>query len=167
MIAIMGFLDRLRGDAGRQARTTDALTLHAGGMLAVVGESHRQDALAQVARIATGPEPYLEELKGRARSTARREAVWFRAALMREPENPYDENAIAVHAAGVGLVGYLDRETALDYAPVFEELERQGFSVGSCPAVLTGGGPDKSWGVVLCLSSPDAVLGDLTAPNRD
>jgi hypothetical protein len=142
----------------------DALTLHAGGMLSVVGESHRQDALDRVAGDATGPEPYLEELKGRARALTREpDRLWFRAALLREPTNEYDPNAIAVHAAGVGLVGYLDRETALDFAPVFEELARQGYSVGACPAMLVGGTSGKSWGVVLCLSSPEAVLGDLRA----
>jgi hypothetical protein len=98
---------------------------------------------------------------------ARREGRWFRAALLREPDNPYDKNAIAVHGTGVGLIGYLDRQTALDYAPVFEELARQGYSVGACPAVLTGGGEGKSWGVVLCLSAPDAVIGDLQASPRD
>jgi hypothetical protein len=68
-----------------------------------------------------------------------------------------------VHATGVGLVGYLDRETAIEYAPVVAELARRGYAVGACPAVLTGGGDGLSWGVSLCLSSPDAVLGDLRA----
>jgi hypothetical protein len=141
----MGFLKRLREGSGKRPQTTSALTLHAAGRVSVVGESRRQDALERVARDATGPEPYLEELKGRAKSQARaNDRRWFRAALLREPENPYDENAIAVHATGVGLVGYLDRQTALDYAPVFEELARQGYSVGACPAFLTGGGEGKS-----------------------
>lgn len=136
----------------------DALTLHAGGTLSVVGESYRQDALEEVARTATGPEPYDAELKGRARAVAREKGrLWFQAALLREPDNAWDENAIAVHASGVGLVGYLDRETAIDYAPVFEELARQGCAVGACPAVLTGGGEKAFWGVVLCLSSPEAI----------
>ena len=168
MIEPMGFLKRLRGDSGEESRTTNALVLHASGVVSVVGESHRQDALARVAREATGPEPYLADLKGRARAVAREEGrLWFLAALLREPDNPYDANAIAVHATGVGLIGYLDRETALDYASVFDELARQGCSVGACPAVLTGGGPSKSWGVVLCLSSPDAVISDLRSPPRD
>ena len=94
----MGFFGRFRGDSGQQSRTMDALALHAAGMVSVVGESHRQPALGQVARNTTGPEPYLEELKGRARGMARREKLWFRAALLREPENPFDKNAIAVHA---------------------------------------------------------------------
>jgi hypothetical protein len=160
----MGLLSRFRGNSGTVSRKMDALTLHAGGKVSVVGESHRQEALAQVARNATGPEPYLEELKGRARSLTREpNHFWFQAALIREPDNEYDKNAIAVHATGVGLVGYLDRQSALDYAPVFEELARQGYAVGACPAMLVGGGEGMSWGVVLCLSSPEAVLGDLQA----
>jgi len=155
---------RRRSGQGEQSQKTSALTLHAGGTLSVVGESYRQDALVRVASDATGPKPYLEELKGRARSLAREpDRLWFRAALFHEATNEYDPNAIAVHAVGVGLVGYLDRETALDFAPVFEELAQQGYSVGACPAMLVGGSGGKSWGVVLCLSSPEAVLGDLRA----
>jgi hypothetical protein len=144
----------------------DALTLHAGAMVSVVGESYRQQTLSQVARNATGPEPYLEDLKGRAMAQARKarqDRVWFQAALLREPNNQYDPNAIAVHATGVGLIGYLDRQAALDYRPVFDELARQGYAVGACPAYLTGGGDARSWGAVLCLSSPEAVVGDLRA----
>ena len=65
-------------------------------------------------------------------------------------------------ASGSGLVGYLDREAAVSYAAVFEELERQGVVVGACPAYLIGG-DDVSLGVILCLSSPEAVVGDLRA----
>ena len=160
----MGFLNRLLGAGKTHSQTTDALTLHAGGTLAVVGESYRQDTLERVARTATGPEPYLAELKGRTRSYTRKpDRVWFRAALIREPTNPHDTNAIAVHATGVGLVGYLDRRTALDYRPVFEELERLGYTVGAWPAMLTGGRDGLSWGVTLCVSSAEAVVGDLRA----
>jgi hypothetical protein len=161
----MGFLKRPRGGSGERLQAMDALALHAGGMLSVVGESRRQNALARVARNATGRSrisPNSRAALGVRRG--RRGGLWFRAALLREPDNPYDESAIAVHATGVGLIGYLDRETALDYAPVFEELARQGCSVGACPAMLIGGGEDKSWGAVLCLSSPDAVIGDLRSP---
>lgn len=147
----------------------DALTLYAGGTRAIVGESHYQDTLAKVARIATSVESYLPELKGRARGVATRQPDrrWFRAVLFREPHNPYDSQAVAVHAAGVGLVGYLDRDAAREYAPVFDELERQGYSVGACPAMLTGGGPGKSWGVVLCVSAADTVLSDLRSPTHE
>lgn len=160
----MGFLDRFRSPK-QASMTMTALTLHAGGTLSVVGESYRQDVLAKVAANATDVTPYMQDLKGKARgiATKDRERRWFRAALFREPTNPHDPNAIAVHADGYGLVGYLDRETALDYAPVFEELQRRGVKIGSCPTMLTGGGAGMSWGVVLCMSSPEAVLSDLHA----
>ena len=137
-----------------------------GGTLAVVGESHRQETLAKVARIASTADPFLPDLKGMARGVARRETEprWFRAALLREPDNQYDPHAVAVHAAGVGHVGYLDRDAAQDYGPVFEELARQGYAAGTCPAFLTGGDRGKSWGVVFCVSLPDVVLGDLRSP---
>ena len=120
----------------------DALGLYAGGTLQIVGESHYQKALTDVSRIATNAEPYLPELKGRARSRAQvdKDRLWFRAALFRQPDNPYDPDAIAVHADGVGLIGYLDRDAAREYGPVFEELDRKGYKIGACPAMLTGGG---------------------------
>jgi HIRAN domain len=142
----------------------DAMTLHAGGTVSVVGDSYRQGTLERLSRSATGPEPYLEELKGRACSYSHKpDRLWFRAALMREPTNEHDPNAVAVHATGIGLVGYLDRQSALDYAPVFEALARHGVSAGACPAMLTGGERGMSWGLILCLSSPEAVVGDLRA----
>ncbi len=94
----------------------------------VVGESYRQPTLEHIALFATTTaEPHLADLKGKARSLARKnEKRWFQPILLREFDNPYDTNAVAVHAAGYGLVGYLDRQTAIDYAPVFAELDRQG-----------------------------------------
>jgi len=160
----VSFLDRIRGKRD-VPRKVDALTLHAGGTLSVVGESYRQDVLARVAADARDARPFLPDLKGKARGIAHKETdrKWFRAALFREPSNPHDPNAVAVHAAGYGLIGYLDREAAIDYAPVFVELERHGVKIGACPAMLTGGGQGRSWGVVLCISSPEAVLSDLRA----
>jgi hypothetical protein len=84
---------------------------------------------------------------------------WFRAALIPEPGNEYDLNAIAVYADAVGMVGYLSRDDAIDYQPVFAALKEQGCTVGACPAYLVGGEPGKpSYGAVLCLSGPDRVL---------
>lgn len=142
----------------------DATKLHAAGTVQIVGESYRQDTLARVAASATDETPYEADLKGAARGLMRNhKRRWFQAALFREPGNPHDPNAIAVHAAGFGLVGYLDRQAAIDYRPVFEELERQGVKIGACPGALTGGGNGASWGVILALSSPEAVIGDLRA----
>jgi hypothetical protein len=158
----MGLLDRLRSKTDTPSTTMEAMTLHAAGTVDVVGESYRQGTLERLSRSATNAEPYLDELKGRARSLARKpDRLWFRAALIREPTNEHDPNAVAVHGTGVGLIGYLDRQTALDYAPVFDELAKHGVAVGACPAMLTGGERGMSWGVVLCLSSPEAVISDM------
>lgn len=144
----------------------EAMTLLAGDIVQVVGESYRQDALLRVATRCTGCGPYLDELSGYARSRAEEdlEGRWFRAALLREPDNPVDANAIAVHAVGVGHIGYLSREDAIAYSPIFSALERHGTTVGTCPAFLIGGTAGKEhYGVLLCLSSPRDVVRDLDA----
>lgn len=157
----MGFLNKLR-PSRNASRSETAIALLAADTLHVVGESFRQDALHKVAAIATDPSPYRDELTGKARHIAENDSKqrWFRAALFRD-YNEHDHNSVCVHAAGVGLIGYLDRDTAIDYAGVFAELERQGVKVGACPAYLIGGGSGKSWGVVLALSPPDKVIADL------
>lgn len=81
---------------------------------------------------------------------------------MREPDNPHDPDAIAVHAQGGGLLGYLKREDARRYAQVFQPLEKRGCEAATCPAMLMGGGA-KSYGVVLAISAPGYVLNALTA----
>ena len=85
-----------------------AVALHAAGIVEVVGESYRQDVLQQVAAQATTAEAFLDELSGYARERAEDapEGRWFRAELVREPSNPADPRAVAVHAAGVGQIGY-------------------------------------------------------------
>ena len=79
-----------------------------------------------------------------------------------ERDNEFDENAIAVHADGVGHVGYLSRDDAIEYQPVFAALDALGASVAACPAFLTGAPEMTTWGVKLCLSEPDRILRDLT-----
>jgi single-stranded-DNA-specific exonuclease len=56
-------------------------------------------------------------------------------ALVREPENPHDSNAIAVRFGRLHL-GYVRREIASRLTPNFDAGERYGASVGS----ITGGG---------------------------
>jgi hypothetical protein len=151
-----------------QAGRLSASTLHAGGLVAVVGESHRQEALQAVAKTTTDATSFLEDLCDFALEVAQDEPErrWFRAVLIREPENPYDSNAIAVYAEVGKQVGYLSREHASDYHEVFESLAKRGYQAGSCPAMLMGGGGRKSYGVVLALSSPGHVMGDLHADER-
>ncbi len=159
----MGLLNRLFA-RGATSRRADAITLHAGQLLAVVGESHRQDALRRVASRTTDCRPYLADLTGRARKIAESEPDrrWFRAVLIPEPTNKYDRNAIAVHVDGVGLIGYLSRDDAVDYHPVFAALRARGVGAGTCPAMLVGGDRGRpSYGAVLCLSSATTILDDL------
>jgi len=76
-----------RRNEGAQSRAAEALTLHAAGTVEVVGESFRQDTLERLARIATGPEPYLEDLKGRARSRTRNpKLLWFQGGAAARAE---------------------------------------------------------------------------------
>jgi hypothetical protein len=157
----MGLLDRLRGRT--TPRQTTAITVHAGDLVEVVGESYRQGALQRVAAITTDGVPFLDELSGRPRKIAEEEdRRWFRAVLFCELGNEHDPNAIAVHADGVGHIGYLSRDDAVDYQPVFAALAGRGYCVASCPAFLIGGEPGKpTYGALLCLSSPDRVIQDL------
>jgi hypothetical protein len=115
------------------------------GFVAVVGESHCQDALRATREVCDG------EFEGRPA---------FTAALVPEPGNPYDENAIAVWGPR-GRLGYLSRESALEYRDVFDEIRRRGEDGGACAAHLTGGQGGKSYGVVLRVSYPDDCLTSL------
>jgi hypothetical protein len=143
------------------------MTLHASEIVEVVGESYRQEALARVASGCTDRSPYLGELTGYARARAKEDedGRWFRALLLREPDNPVDRDAVAVFADGVGHIGYLSSEDAVEYGPVFDALGRRGRTVGACPAILIGGGPGKpNYGALLCLSAPQRVIQDLDSP---
>jgi hypothetical protein len=148
-----------------KSQTATALTLHAGALVHVVGESYRQEVLRSVATRTTDSSPFLVDVTGDPRRIAETELDkrWFRAVLVPEPSNEYDRNAVAVHAEGVGQIGYLSREDALEYRPVIAALRNKG-ALGTCPAFLIGGTAGKpSYGAILCLSDPEQVLADLRA----
>jgi hypothetical protein len=42
-------------------------------------------------------------------------------SLVREPDNPYDPNAIRVALAGIVFLGYVPREVAKELAPLMDE----------------------------------------------
>lgn len=155
----MGFLAQLFGR--KPSRIADARILHASQLVHVVGESFRQEAIHRIS--GTGSGPYLSELSGRALKIGEKDSNkrWFRAVLFCERDNEYDENAIAVHADGVGHVGYLSRDDATEYQPVFSALEALGASVAACPAFVTGAPEMPMSGVELCLSTPERVIRDL------
>jgi hypothetical protein len=164
----VGLFDRLLGRRLKPA-ATDALLVRGTMLLRVVGESYRQDALRAVARIATDATPYLDELDDYALEIAETEPRrWFRAALVREPDNPVDAGAVAVHASGIGLVGYLSREDAARYRRCFESAAKSGHPALACAAMLTGGESAKrSHGVVLTFSAPGHILRDLVGEEDD
>jgi hypothetical protein len=102
----------------------------------IVGESHYQGRLRNICT------------SGRS----------FTAMLMLEPTNAVDPNAIRVVQEGADTIGYLSKEDAVYYAPVFELLA-QHKRVGTCRAKLTGGTVEKrSFGVLLDLRELDELL---------
>ena len=108
--------------------------------MSVVGESHYQSALSQMRRRC------VPGAEGRPS---------FPVTLVREPDNPYDEHAVAVMSA-VGCVGYLPRENALRYGPTLQALQRDGYAGASCRALLNGGKRDRpSFGATLCVAYPE------------
>jgi hypothetical protein len=63
--------------------------------------------------------------------------------LVREPDNPYDSNAVAIHLdGGGGQVGYLSREDAVAYAGLLTACADRG-AVGACEAVILGADSDR------------------------
>lgn len=85
----------------------------------------------------------------------------FDAFLIPEPDNKFDENAVGVWST-VGRVGYIPRDDAVEYRPLFDEVRRRGFDGGGCVALMRGGTPEKpNIGIVLRLSRPEICLAKL------
>jgi len=95
--------------------------LASGGAMEVVGESHYRDEIALVVG-GTRPEPV---------------KLVTLAALVPEPTNPYDRNAVGVQIGG-RKVGHLSRADAADLAPVLARLTAAGL-VGYGRADVYGG----------------------------
>lgn len=165
----MGFLRRLLGQAepithvesdgpaaARDRFDRPAVDLRravpAGGVLLadgparkIVGESHYRAAIARQA--------------GGRRASGTNVTVY--AALVREPQNRYDENAVAVQIGGERC-GYLTRAAAKSYGPAVELLAGRG-QVGFCRAEIRGGWrfDDGTWadyGVTLHVARPKELL---------
>ena len=146
----MGILDFFKST--QRSVKLSVLPLRGDGYCAVVGESHYQEALDGTAGLCS-----LDENGERV----------FEAFLVREPNNPYDSNAIAVYSSH-GQLGYLSRENAEAYLDVLEVLTERGYGGGACDAILRGGTRDKpSYGVVLRLADPDSSYADLVGEASD
>ncbi len=102
----------------------------------MAGESHYQEALREIAGTAEG-EVRLE----------------VTAALVPEPANPHDPNAVRVEIDG-RLVGYLPRAAAVAYGQLVREPAERG-RTAVCEAMVAGrGGETSNLGVFLKLPSP-------------
>lgn len=116
-------------------------------VLDIVGESHYQDTLKQLAA-THGEAPLL-------------------AHLVPEPFNPYDRHAVAVVIDGQ-RVGYISRDQAAEYQPVLTNLARRGSPLVAV-ADLKGGfvtstGQIASFGVELRMTEPDMLKEEQRTP---
>lgn len=141
----MGLLDRFRGAPGR---SVEAPYVTSDGKYAVqvVGESHYQEALKSVCG-------------GKTKDGHHHPC---HAALVREPRNEHDSNAIAVQIEG-RKVGHLSRDDAAKYAAVMDKARTP---VVATDAIVRGGwdrgGSDHGhYGVTLDLPAPAELGTDL------
>ena len=136
-------LFRPRQTPPKGTRTAKALLLEGNENVPAVGESHYQPAL----RSACGAPP--------------EDAVQMEctAALVLEPDNPHDGNAVMVQVNGQQC-GHLSRSDALRYRQAMLAAAEKGFVV-ACRAVIAGRGADgetTNLGVFLHLPDPDDAL---------
>ncbi|GIH07150.1 hypothetical protein Rhe02_52170 [Rhizocola hellebori] len=101
----------------------------------------------------------LEHLAGGRNGLGTRRRL-FTATLVREPDNPYDSNAVQVRA-GEHTIGYIARQEAARYGRLVTRIEAGGMAA-TCRAQLTGGwdrgGDDRgNIGVELCTGSSPTV----------
>lgn len=89
---------------------------------------------------AVGESQYLDVLRGLQRRVDQDGRI--PALLVREPQNPYDPNAVAVMIHGQ-VVGYLKRSDAADMKDALDSLAARGEFI-ACPAYFQGGTADKT-----------------------
>jgi HIRAN domain len=154
----MGLFSRLTS-AVRSERSFNVIAepLAAGALLAVVGESHYKPALERTAAMAVPGTPPLPVAVSVAEDEP--DLPWFQAVLVREPDNAYDTNAIAVYSPA-GKIGHLSREDAERYQDVLIAVEDRGAHGGACSAFIRGA-DYGNWGVVLAVSVPHICLEEL------
>ena len=88
----------------------------------------------------------------------RGEEVVFTASLVRDPENQYDANAVAVIGSFGKKIGHLSRDYAIEYQALLQRLEAQGLTA-TCSAKMFGGTERKpSVGVWLDIEPADVLM---------
>lgn len=108
---------------------------------AVVGESHYQHAIAEAARAH-------KEKDGAQRPV-------IEVALVREPSNRFDPNAIQIQTLNGKTLAYFAADLASEFAPILDALTRKGLRY-CCKAVVAGGTPGKpSYGLFLAINEGD------------
>jgi hypothetical protein len=117
------------------------------GFVHAVGESNYQKELLAIVKRHGGPQP--DGVK-----------IEVHAALVPEPDNKHDPNAISIQLEGK-KVAYLSRDDAEDYQEVVQHLARRK-QFGACRAFIMGGAKGKpSYGIFLDLADADDVLDGL------
>ena len=142
---VLDLFKRKRSATAPASTVSSTVMLRGGRTVQVVGEASYQDALDRIAG-------------GKSRQGTLKRCT---AALVPEPSNRHDKNAICIHIDGQA-VGYLGRDDAKAYQPVVQKLARRA-TVGTCSALIKGGwrgssGDEGNYGVELDLAPPDAVL---------
>ncbi len=187
-MGLLSFLSRFHGrphDAGAAASAAGAKTLHEDFEEIVRG---RTTVLLSSLRIATPAQPSpasarsvdlgdgvgfemgivgegyygveIRRIAGRPR--AQGASVEFTVTLLPEPTNQYDPNAVVVLSDRSKTIGYLSREHAVEYAPVFAALAARG-QVAQCRAKMFGGTKAKpNIGVWLDIDPVEELLARLT-----
>ena len=116
--------------------------------LEIVGESNYQDALRRAQKI------------GRDWGNG----VVAPVLIAREPDNPYDSNAVVVRLPDGSTVGYLSRERAPTYQSALQQVEEKG-QLAVCWAKLIGGDSVRpSIGAWLSLLWPERITRSLKEP---
>jgi hypothetical protein len=116
-------------------------------LVRTVGVSHYQPTLLELTGATPGAEVRVET----------------RAALVPQPDNPHDPNAVAIEIDG-RLVGYLAREEAERWQPILQVVADNG-ALAVCEAMIAGRGAESgtsNLGVFLRLPTPTearAVVG--------
>ena len=160
----MGFLRRLLGGTATRSmnfNVTYFRRVRDDAAVQVVGEAYRQGNVASAR--PPGPEDLPPGLP--APPTG-----YFKALLAPEPPNQYDRNAIGVFLWAGGtwaLAGYLSREEAIAYQPVFRYLARA--TGGSTPAISCDAAQVSERGgvgVVLHLGTPGECIAELVTDDR-